>query len=86
MMNIQPEWLSGLIGVIAPLIVRWITGANLSRKTKSIFAILVSAAIGFVSSFLSGQFDPATILKSIAICFSISQVVYDQVFKDVFNR
>jgi len=85
-MNIQPEWLSGLIGVIAPLIVRWITGANLSRKTKSIFAILVSAVIGFASSFLSGQFDPATILKSIAICFSISQVVYDQVFKDLFNR
>jgi len=86
MMNIQPEWLSGLIGVIAPLIVRWITGVNLSRKTKSIFAILVSTAIGFASSFLSGQFDPATILKSIAICFSISQVVYDQLFKDIFNR
>ena len=85
-MNIQPEWLSGLIGVVAPLIVRWITGANLSRKTKSVFAILVSAVIGFASSFLSGQFDPSTVLKSIAICFSISQVVYDQLFKDLFNR
>jgi len=85
-MNIQPEWLSGLIGVVAPLIVRWITGANLSRKTKSIFAILVSTAIGFASSFLSEQFDPSTVLKSIAICFSISQVVYDQLFKDLFNR
>ena len=85
-MNIQPEWLSGLIGVIAPLVVRWITGANLSRKTKSIFAILVSAVIGFASSFLSGQFDPSTVLKSIAICFSISQVVYDQIFKDIFSN
>ena len=26
-MNIQPQWLAGLIGVIAPLLVRWITGA-----------------------------------------------------------
>lgn len=85
-MNIQPEWLSGLMGVIAPLVVRWITGANLSRKTKSIFAILVSAVIGFASSFLSGQFDPSTVLKSIAICFSISQVVYDQIFKDIFSN
>jgi MFS-type transporter involved in bile tolerance (Atg22 family) len=85
-MNIQPEWLSGLIGVVAPLVVRWITGANLSRRTKSIFAILVSVVIGFASSFLSGQFDPATILKSIAVCFSISQVVYDQIFKDIFNK
>ena len=85
-MNIQPEWLAGLIGVIAPIIVKWITNVNLSRRTKSIFAILVSAVIGFLSSFLSGQFDPNTILKSIAVCFSISQIVYDQIFKDIFNK
>ena len=85
-MNIQPEWLSGLIGVIAPLIVRWITGVNMSRRWKSIIALLISAVIGFVSAFLSGQFDTATILKSIAIAFSISQVFYDQVFKDLFNK
>ena len=85
-MNIEPQWLSGLIGVIAPLIIRWITGARLSRRWKSIIAILVSAVIGFASSFLSGQFDTVTILKSIAVAFSISQVFYDQVFKDLFNK
>jgi len=85
-MNIQPQWLAGLIGVIAPLIVRWITGANLSRRWKSIIAILVSTVIGFASAFLSGQFDTATVLKSIAVAFSISQVFYDQIFKDLFNN
>ncbi|NCO28277.1 MAG: hypothetical protein GW894_03405 [Caldiserica bacterium] len=85
-MNIQPQWLAGLIGVIAPLIVRWITGANLSRRWKSIIAILVSTVIGFASAFLSGQFDTATVLKSIAVAFSISQVFYDQIFKDLFNK
>ena len=85
-MNIQPEWLSGLAGVIAPLIIRWITGVNLSRRWKSIIAILISAVIDFASSFLTGQFDTATILKSIAVAFSISQVFYDQVFKDLFNK
>jgi hypothetical protein len=85
-MNIQPQWLAGLIGVIAPLIVRWITGARLSRRWKSIIAILISTLIGFASSFLSGQFDTGTILKSIAVAFSISQVFYDQVFKDLFNK
>jgi len=85
-MNIQPEWLSGLIGVITPLIVRWITGARLSRRWKSLIAILVSTVIGFASSFLSGQFDTATVLKSIAVAFSISQVFYDQIFKDLFNK
>jgi hypothetical protein len=72
--------------VIAPLIVRWITGANLSRRWKSLIAVLISALIGFASSFLSGQFDTGTILKSIAVAFSISQVFYDQVFKDLFNK
>jgi len=85
-MNIEPQWLAGLIGVIAPLIVRWITGARLSRRWKSIIAILVSSMIGFASAFLSGQFDAGTILKSIAVAFSISQVFYDQVFKDLFNK
>jgi len=85
-MNIEPQWLAGLMGVIAPLIVRWITGARLSRRWKSIIAILVSAVIGFASAFLSGQFDASTVLKSIAVAFSISQVFYDQVFKDLFNK
>ncbi|PIV54899.1 MAG: hypothetical protein COS15_04595 [Caldiserica bacterium CG02_land_8_20_14_3_00_36_38] len=85
-MNIEPQWLAGLIGVIAPLIVRWITGANLSRRWKSLIAILVSSVIGFASSFLSGQFDTVSILQSIAIAFSISQVFYDQVFKDLFSN
>jgi len=83
---IEPQWLAGLIGVIAPLIIRLITGARLSRKWKSIIAILVSSMIGFASAFLSGQFDAGTILKSIAVAFSISQVFYDQVFKDLFNK
>jgi hypothetical protein len=85
-MNIQPQWLAGLIGVITPLIVRWITGANLSRRWKSLIAVLISTLIGFASSFLSGQFDASTVLKSIAVSFSISQVFYDQVFKDLFNK
>ena len=85
-MNIEPQWLAGLIGVIAPLIVRWITGANLSRRWKSLIAILVSSVIGFASSFLSGQFDTVSILQSIAVAFSISQVFYDHVFKDLFNK
>ncbi len=85
-MNIEPQWLAGLIGVIAPLIVRLITGANLSRRWKSLITILVSSVIGFASAFLSGQFDTGTILKSIAVAFSISQVFYDQVFKDLFNN
>ena len=85
-MNIEPQWLAGLIGVTAPLIIRFITGAKLSRRWKSLIAILISSVIGFASAFLSGQFDPSTILKSIAVAFSISQVFYDQVFKGLFNK
>jgi hypothetical protein len=85
-MNIEPVWLSGLIGVIAPLIIRWITGTKLPRRWKSLIAILISAVIGFASAFLSGQFNTVSVLQSIAVSFSISQVFYDQVFKDLFNK
>ncbi|MGB9695634.1 MAG: hypothetical protein ACPLZB_06650 [Caldisericaceae bacterium] len=85
LITLEPEWLAGLVGVIAPLIVHWIVGANISRKWKSLFAILVSSVIGFASAFLSGQFNTVSVLQSIAVAFSISQVFYDQFFKDLFN-
>jgi len=85
-MNIEPQWLAGLIGVIAPLIVRFITGARLSRRWKSLIAILISSVIGFTSAFLSGQFNLSSMLQSVAVSFSISQVFYDNVFKDIFNE
>jgi multisubunit Na+/H+ antiporter MnhB subunit len=85
-MNLKPEWFAGLIGVITPLIVKFITGSSLERKWKSLVAILVSAVVGFASAFLSGQFNMNTILQSIAVCFSISQIFYDQVFKDLFAK
>jgi len=85
-MNIQPQWLAGLIGVFAPLIVRWITKANMIRRWKSIIAVLVSTVIGFASAFLSGQFNLPSVLQSVAVAFSISQVFYDNVFKDLLNE
>jgi MFS-type transporter involved in bile tolerance (Atg22 family) len=85
-MNLQPEWLSGLIGATAPIIVCWIAKENFTRKQKSLLAILVSAVIGFASAYLSGQFNAQAVLKSVSVAFAISQVVYDQLFKDLFNK
>jgi len=85
-MNLQPEWFAGLIGVITPLVVKFIIGSSLERKWKSLIAILVSAVVGFASAILSGKFNANTILQSIAFCFSISQIFYDQVFKDLFAK
>jgi len=85
MINLEPQWLAGLVGVIAPLIVRWLTGVNMARKWKSFIAITVSVAVGFVSSFLSGNFNASCVLSSTACAFSVSQVFYDQVFKDMLK-
>jgi uncharacterized membrane protein len=76
-MNMQPEWLAGLVGVISPLIVRWIAKANMTRRWKSITAILVSTVIGFASAFLSGQFNLSAVLQSVAdVGFPIAVAVY----------
>ena len=85
MINLEPQWLAGLVGVIAPLIVRWLTGANMARKWKSFIAITVSVVVGFASSLLSGNFNVSCVLSSTAFAFSVSQVFYDQVFKDILK-
>ncbi len=59
---------------------------EMDYRRKPFKKMLVSSVIGFASAFLSGQFDASTILKSIAVAFSVSQVFYDQVFKDLFNN
>jgi MFS-type transporter involved in bile tolerance (Atg22 family) len=86
MNNIQPAWLSGLIGTVSPFIVNWIVKENFTRKQKSIIALVISAVIGFSSAYLSGNFHTEAILKSTAAAFTISQIVYDQLFKDIFNK
>ncbi len=85
-MNIQPAWLSGLVGTVAPLIVHWIAKENFTRRQKSAVALIVSCAVGFASAYLSGQFHTEEVLKAAATAFAVSQVVYDQLFKDLFKR
>ena len=85
-MAIQPEWYAGLIGVIAPIIDHWLLKSGTSRRVKSLIALFISAVIGFGSAYFSGQFNPETILKSIAAAFTVSQIVYDQFFKDLINK
>jgi len=85
MINLEPQWLAGLVGVISPLIVRWLSGANMARKWKSFIAIGVSVVVGFASSLLSGNFNASCVLSSTAFAFSVSQVFYDQVFKDILK-
>lgn len=85
MINLEPQWLAGLVGVVAPLIVRWLTGVNMARKWKSFIAMTVSVVVGFASSFLSGNFNASAVMSSTAFAFSVSQVFYDQVFKDILK-
>lgn len=84
-MNIQPVWFAGLIGAISPVLTRLLTGSHLNRQWKSLIALGVSAIIGFLSAYLSGQFTTVNILQSIAVAFSAAQLVYDQIFKTIFK-
>ena len=82
-MNQQPIWIAGLIGALAPYLVKLIARTTLGRKWKSLIALLVAAAIGFLATFLSGQLTVANLLESMAAAFTTSQIVYDQFFKDL---
>ena len=85
-MHIQPEWYAGALGFIMPIIVNWVIKMHWTRRRKSVVAIITSIIAGFFSAWLSGNFTPDGILKDIALIFTISQVVYDQFWKDVLNK
>ena len=83
---IQPEWLNPVLGLFMPLLVRLVINANWSRVVKTIIALVTSICIGFLSTYLTGQFSIQNILTSISIIFSISQIAYNLFWKDVLNK
>lgn len=80
-----PMWYIYVIGLVTPMIIKFLTGKGWSRNLKSLFAFGISVIIGGVAAYLTGKFDPANIVVTIGTIFTISQLAYDQIFKDLFN-
>jgi uncharacterized membrane protein YbaN (DUF454 family) len=80
-MNVQPVWLAGLIGALSPYITTWLARPSLSRRTKSLIAISVAIAIGFLVTVINHQFDVTHVIESCVTAFAAAQIVYDQIQK-----
>jgi len=80
-----PQWYIFLIGLVMPIIIKFLVGRTWSRNLKSIVAFGISVIIGGVAAYLTGKFDPANVVVTIGTIFTISQLAYDQIFKDLFT-
>jgi len=81
-----PQWYVYVIGLVMPIVIKFITGRTWNRNLKSLFAFGVSVVIGGSAAYLTGKFDPASIVVTIGTIFTISQLTYDQFFKQLFNK
>ena len=86
--------LAGLMGVILPLVVAFITNASVSSKVKGLLALGLSVLVGTITaiaagelSFASLQGSPADVMVQVATYISIvavaAQTAYNMLFKPI---
>ena len=85
-MNNVPQWYVWATGILLPIVVQILTKKNWERWKKSLVAFGVSILAGFLATWASGKLDFSNLLASIGIIFTLSQVMYDQYFKNLFNK
>jgi hypothetical protein len=86
MINNIPQWYVWAIGILMPIVVQLLTGKNWVRWKKSLVAFGVAVLAGFGAVWAEGKLDLTNILATISIIFTISQLLYDQYFKNLFNK
>ena len=81
-----PQWYVWAIGILMPIIVQLLTGKNWKRWQKSRIAFGVAVLAGVGAVWAEGKLDFANILATIGVIFTVSQLLYDQYFKNLFNK
>lgn len=86
MMNNVPQWYVWVIGILVPIVVQLLTSKDWARWKKSLVAFAVVVIAGFGAVWAEGKLDFTNVLATIGIIFTISQLLYDQYFKNLFNK
>ena len=84
--SVIPSWYIWVIGILLPLVVAFLTKATWPRQVKSLVALGAAILAGLGATWITGQFNTANILGTITIVFTLSQLFYDQFFKETINK
>ncbi|MCD6426832.1 MAG: hypothetical protein J7L03_01830 [Caldisericaceae bacterium] len=86
MPNYVPQWYVWVIGILLPIVVQLLTQKDWARWKKSLVAFGVAVLAGLGAVWASGKFDVGNALATIGLIFTLSQLFYDQFFKNVFKK
>lgn len=75
--------LNGVIGFFTPLIVNLVTRASWPNWKKVGTALAVSAVIGTLTAFASGQYQGIDIPAAILLTFSVACTTYQSIWKSL---
>jgi len=84
--NSIPQWYVWATGVLLPIVTNLLTKKDWPRWKKSLVAFGISVAAGFLAVWAEGQLDFSNLLATIGVIFTLSQVFYDQFFKNLFAK
>ena len=87
MQTIMPPWYAFVISIVIPAIVYLLTNkGHMPRQIKSLIALAVSVAVALGAVWAQGKLDWSHALTTIGAVFTISQLLYDQYFKSLFEK
>lgn len=73
--------LPAILGLVAPYLISYLKNVQWSVKKKVALAVLVCAAFGTLSVYLTGEFDAENWIKTIALVFTVSNAFYKTYFE-----
>ena len=83
----MPPWYAFAISIVVPAIVYLLTNkGQMPRQIKSLIALGVSTVVAIGAVWASGKLDWSNMLATIGMVFTISQLFYDQYFKDILQK
>lgn len=81
-----PPWYIWAISVVLPALDALIIQAKWNRQIKSLVAFAVAVGVAFVAVWVTGALNWQNLVTTITVVFTVSQIIYDQYFKNVIQK
>jgi len=70
-----------ILGLVAPYLISFLKNAKWSVREKVALALLVCAGFGTISVYVTGDLNPESWIKTIALVYTVSNTFYKTYFE-----
>lgn len=79
----DPELWNLIIGFLLPIAIAFVVEEAWDNRTKALIAFVISLAVGFGTTYLTGQLDPAHLVRSILVVFVTAISTYKMFWQNI---